>query len=236
MTIGENIHTLRKAKGLSQEELAEKLGVQRQTISKWELGQSVPDLEYILMLCEIFSVSADFLIKGENPHAAPLEPVKASAETKKSLSTKTLLAIIMTVFGVGGVFTFSILEALNPIGVNCHFFDLQGTLLSYLAAENRLFVFLLCLSSAAFGVSTLTLDIIKTPDKISFKGVELRFSKAVFYAVSLVLGVIGHIMGLITFKMLYLDSYVSLLFAFILIALPVWGILKAVKSARNSGK
>ena len=62
MTFGEKIQKLRKQQGLSQEALAEKVTVTRQTISKWELDQSTPDLEFIAQLSSIFGVSADYLI------------------------------------------------------------------------------------------------------------------------------------------------------------------------------
>ena len=65
MTLGNKIQKLRKQNGLSQEALAEKVTVTRQTISKWELDQSTPDLEFIVQLCEIFGVSADYLIKED---------------------------------------------------------------------------------------------------------------------------------------------------------------------------
>ena len=65
MTLGEKIQKLRKQRGLSQEALAEKVTVTRQTISKWELGQSLPDLDFIAQLSDIFSVSSDYLIKDE---------------------------------------------------------------------------------------------------------------------------------------------------------------------------
>ena len=65
MTLGEKIQKLRKQNGFSQEELAEKVTVTRQTISKWELNQSEPDLDFIAQLSNIFNVSADYLIKEE---------------------------------------------------------------------------------------------------------------------------------------------------------------------------
>lgn len=65
MTLGEKIQALRKQSGLSQEALAEKLAVTRQTVSKWELNRSLPDLDFIARLSEIFHVSADYLIKDE---------------------------------------------------------------------------------------------------------------------------------------------------------------------------
>lgn len=65
MTLGEKIQKLRKQSGLSQEALAEKVMVTRQTISKWELGQSLPDLDFVARLSDIFHVSSDYLIKDE---------------------------------------------------------------------------------------------------------------------------------------------------------------------------
>lgn len=63
MTLGEKIFILRRENGLSQEELAERLGVSRQSVSKWESGNVMPDLDKVLMLSEIFSVSTDTLVK-----------------------------------------------------------------------------------------------------------------------------------------------------------------------------
>lgn len=64
MTFGERIQLLRKQRKMSQEELGEKLEVTRQTISKWELDQSTPDLDYIIAISEFFEVTTDYLIKG----------------------------------------------------------------------------------------------------------------------------------------------------------------------------
>ena len=65
MRFEEKIVELRKQKGLSQEELAEQLGVSRQAVSRWELGQTLPDIPNLLQLCELFGVSADYLVKDE---------------------------------------------------------------------------------------------------------------------------------------------------------------------------
>ena len=61
MTIGEKIYELRKLKGLSQEELAEKLNVSRQSVSLWETNQTVPQIDYLMELSKIFNVSLDEL-------------------------------------------------------------------------------------------------------------------------------------------------------------------------------
>lgn len=65
MILAEKIMKLRKQQGWSQEDLAIRLNVSRQSVSKWESGASIPDLNKILQLSELFSVSTDFLLKEE---------------------------------------------------------------------------------------------------------------------------------------------------------------------------
>lgn len=71
----ENLISLRKLKNISQEELAEKLNVSRQTISKWETGESLPDIEKTKILAELFNVSIDDLVNFEKtPHSLGIPP------------------------------------------------------------------------------------------------------------------------------------------------------------------
>lgn len=65
MILADKIIDLRKKSGMSQEELAERLGVSRQSISKWESAQSIPDLNRILDMGKVFGVSTDYLLKDE---------------------------------------------------------------------------------------------------------------------------------------------------------------------------
>jgi transcriptional regulator with XRE-family HTH domain len=65
MTIGERLYKLRKEKNISQEELANELNVSRQTISKWETGESSPDFDKIIPLCEYFNITSDELLSGK---------------------------------------------------------------------------------------------------------------------------------------------------------------------------
>ncbi len=62
MNLAEKILELRKANGLSQEQLAEKMGVSRQSVSKWESGDSLPDVDRLPELSRIFNVSTDYLL------------------------------------------------------------------------------------------------------------------------------------------------------------------------------
>lgn len=64
MDLGEKLYELRKNKNLTQEEVAEKLNVTRQSVSKWETNQSTPDFDKILPLCELYEISPNDLIKG----------------------------------------------------------------------------------------------------------------------------------------------------------------------------
>ena len=65
MILAEKITRLRKQKGWSQEELASRLNISRQSVSKWESTASIPDLDKIIKLSEVFDVSTDYLLKEE---------------------------------------------------------------------------------------------------------------------------------------------------------------------------
>ena len=65
MILADKIIRLRKKKGWSQEELADKVNVSRQAVSKWEGAQTIPDLDKILQLSALFGVTTDYLLKDE---------------------------------------------------------------------------------------------------------------------------------------------------------------------------
>lgn len=88
MILSEKILALRKKSGLSQEELAYQLEVSRQSVSKWESGASIPDLERIIKLSSIFGVSTDYLLKDEM-ETDPL-PAAAIAEAEDGSACKTV--------------------------------------------------------------------------------------------------------------------------------------------------
>ena len=75
MKLHEKIYSQRKLKGLSQEELAEKLGVSRQAVSKWETGEALPEITKLKGLAEVFGVTTDFLLNDN-------EDVYMKAEVK----------------------------------------------------------------------------------------------------------------------------------------------------------
>lgn len=85
MNTAQRLQQLRKEKGMSQEELAERLGVSRQAVSKWESGQSTPDVEKIVAASEEFGVTTDWLLKG-------VLPAEETACAKRKLTGRILFA------------------------------------------------------------------------------------------------------------------------------------------------
>jgi len=85
MDFNNKLFTLRKQKGFSQEELANRLNVSRQTISKWEVGESTPDLENLVAISELFEVSLDELVLDKEKEVQP-QPA-AEGTTKADLYT-----------------------------------------------------------------------------------------------------------------------------------------------------
>ena len=83
MIFADKLIQLRKQKGWSQEELAEKLDVTRQSVSKWESMQSVPDLERILQISDMFDVSLDYLLKENNEKTEDTSNVDEKSEVYK---------------------------------------------------------------------------------------------------------------------------------------------------------
>ncbi|MDR3209521.1 MAG: helix-turn-helix domain-containing protein [Oscillospiraceae bacterium] len=120
MTLGEKIQQLRKRQGLSQETLAERLTVSRQAVSKWELGESVPDTENVVQLSKLFGVSADYLLRDEFESDTDIPAVRASAENltaeyaRRRHGTLRRAARCFLLLGAAGVLTFWILSSVIP--------------------------------------------------------------------------------------------------------------------------
>lgn len=95
--LGRRVQQLRKAKGFSQEELADRVGVSRQAVSKWEGGQTAPDLERLLALSKQLDVTTDYLLTGQHPAAreqgldAALFSVVATGSTVAGLLAAAML-------------------------------------------------------------------------------------------------------------------------------------------------
>ena len=95
MNLGANITAFRTAQGLSQEQLAQLLGVSRQSVSKWETGTATPDLVHLLRLCEIFSVSLDTLVGQQAAQPVQAASPAPASPQKQGLAAHQTVGIIL---------------------------------------------------------------------------------------------------------------------------------------------
>lgn len=102
MKFCEKLIQLRKQKGYSQESLAEKLDVSRQAISRWENGETTPDMSVLIKLCEEYSISADYLIRDDYEKEDDIPVIKRKneeiIEVRQKNSNLLLFSAIMFVF------------------------------------------------------------------------------------------------------------------------------------------
>lgn len=133
MILADKIITLRKKNGLSQEELAEKMNVSRQSVSKWEGAQSVPDLNKIIALSEIFGVSTDYLLKDEydepeftareDAETEPpmrqvsMEEANSYLEANKHYSLKLAIGVALCIFSLVPMFMLGALSERDGKGM-----------------------------------------------------------------------------------------------------------------------
>lgn len=125
MTLGEKLQKLRKARGLTQEELAEKVGVSRQSLSKWESDGALPDTANIILLADLFGVSTDYLLREAPPEeASPAAESPAAATvvqlvppTKKAPPAPLLVGFILLMLGLLVFLGLVLLSIIFPVSV-----------------------------------------------------------------------------------------------------------------------
>lgn len=116
MTIGERLYNLRKEKNISQEELANALDVSRQTVSKWETGESMPDFNKIQPICEYFGITTDELITGSQ------NIVEQKKEDKKNKFARNLaISVGLYILSLVAIILLSALFNQPIIGVSLFF-------------------------------------------------------------------------------------------------------------------
>lgn len=126
MNMADRIQYLRKTKRLSQEELADKVGVSRQAVSKWESEQSTPDLDKIIIMSDFFGVTTDYILKG-------IEPVVNNEQMSKQFASKvrylvsTAFIFIGLFCAFGGWYAEQTMETvwgsmiIQTVGIFCYF-------------------------------------------------------------------------------------------------------------------
>ena len=116
MTIGDRLLKLRRERNLSQEDLANELDVSRQTISKWETNQSMPDFDKIVPLCEYFGITTDELLTGSKDIIETKEN-----NTKAKFAINLSISISLYILSIVAIILFSAYFDAPIIGV-CLFF------------------------------------------------------------------------------------------------------------------
>lgn len=122
MTLGQRIFELRNKQKMSQGDLAEKLNVSRQSISKWETDASVPELDKLIMLSDLFSITIDELVRDELPEKSAYEEKenteKRSSETvviNKQMSTQKIIGCVLLGAGILSIPLILIFQYLGAV-------------------------------------------------------------------------------------------------------------------------
>ena len=115
MNIGEKLYELRKEKHLSQEEVAEKLDVTRQTISKWETNQSTPDFDKIKPLCELYDITADELLTGEKKQTEIIEQPMSNQTIKQKRAQGISIGVLLYFVAIVWIMISIPVLYMNPV-------------------------------------------------------------------------------------------------------------------------
>lgn len=124
MEFNEKLQLLRRTRGISQEKLAEEIGVSRQVISKWEEGDEIPDMHDLMALSDWFNVSLDELLRDRiNPRTLQLLSfLEEVEENENDLIPNTILTIAMIMMIMGFIFNHLLIGiACGAVGVGVYY-------------------------------------------------------------------------------------------------------------------
>lgn len=131
MNLGEKLFELRKTKNLTQDEVAEKLNVTRQTVSKWETNQSSPDFDKIVPICELFEIGVEELLTGkkeekQDENEEQEEKVLTKQEAKEKSAKVVSGSIFIYILAVALIMILVPVKHVNPIIASSIFLILIG--------------------------------------------------------------------------------------------------------------
>lgn len=121
MKFNEKLIMLRKQHNLSQEQVAEKLGVARQTISKWELGETTPEMDKLIIISELYNITLDELMKEENEGKVINDPNNTNSQKLAGMTIKILKGIGIFILIVAILYVFLMIigfVAFNKVETN----------------------------------------------------------------------------------------------------------------------
>ena len=146
--IGAFLKVLRKEKNLTQEQLAEQLGVSGRTVSRWETGNNMPDISLLVEIAEFYEVTIPELINGERKSETMNENEKEVATTMADYATEEKSEILKSIrnqslFGVCAIAVLLVLQIIFPDGGN----DIVSSVMLFCQALTTVTVIMICMTS-----------------------------------------------------------------------------------------
>ncbi len=150
MSISEKIYLLRKRSALSQEQLAEKLNVSRQAISKWESGISIPESDKLITIADFFNVSTDYLLRDEMTDIS----IDTNDKIKQKSRSQIIAGILFCIIGAVTALILIIIIA-SPTILN------NVTESSIVTINGNGLLLILCITSLVIGITLILLNKIR---------------------------------------------------------------------------
>lgn len=163
MKFGEKLQSLRKKQGWTQEELAAKISVSRQALSKWESGTATPDTENVLQISKLFGVSTDYLLNDEfeSDEDIPAVQVKRdSLHEKYARIIYTVIGGMISVMSAVGLLVMGILSSIHPADISYPSAEADGMAIvktglpAFLELHHIGWLFVLCVILFFVGILT----------------------------------------------------------------------------------
>lgn len=251
MKLADKIMCLRKQKGWSQEELAYRLDVSRQSVSKWESDQSIPDMNKILQLSELFNVTTDYLLKEElteehaNLDEEELELIKPRTvsdreardylETMKKGGRKIALGVGLCIFGAILVVFFAGTAEIQPLFATKNLQIALGLAGVFVSIALAVVIFVLSTNSmneySYISQSVVSLDK-RTKERVSQEYIDTKKKSYTTILVSMVMLIIA-VLPLIIGGVLEIGDYYLILLVVLLLTIAMLAVYMIVRAAMN---
>jgi len=178
MTIGEKIQILRKQHGMSQEQLGVIMAVSRQAISKWEVGESIPDVDNVVQLSEIFGVTTDYILKNGANHDPVMDeelmPVVLPSHSRKHMLHPSRTGVLMIIVGIAVVFMSGIDGIMHP------------------QHSNMIFPIALVLATTGGIMQLLQSSFSRQASRITVFGAKMAMASILLFCITSIEGVFSH--------------------------------------------
>lgn len=184
MSLGENIFRLRSERNMSQGDLADVLGVSRQSVSKWENGNAIPDLDKQIKMSELFDISLDSLVK-ESPSEPSIPVQNIPEDSQAKSSTQKTAGIILLCFGILLFLMIFWATSFSAI-VRCLLFSVPLILCGAICLRKKQHAWLLCLL-VIYGYLWLPMGVF-SPNYINYNGARTLQLLHLFWGLWLLYG------------------------------------------------